>query len=191
MTPQSCGVRLSRQAHPAADRRKHGNLVAVGESRRAPVGRFVAVHPYPGGREHRLEGGPVRARPAASSSAPTDGVASRSYSSRPRPAASRAAAKSRSVTVMGGAGRESSTFVAVGVDVRARDRVRLEPLGSDRLAGDLVDAVRAFVEALQRGLDLGELALRAVRGSRCPSRARTSPNPDRPDAADRCDRSPT
>ena len=60
VTPQSCGVSVSPQS-AAADRRKNGNLVAVGELGRAPVGRFVSVHPYPGGRENRLEGGSVGA----------------------------------------------------------------------------------------------------------------------------------
>ena len=50
------------------------------------------------------------------------------------------------------------TTCGVSMFVRAIG-IGLEPLGRDRLAGDLVDAVRAFVEPLQRGFDLGELAL--------------------------------
>ena len=68
------------------------------------------------------------------------------------PAASRAAANSRSVTV-------NARLAGLGVHIGARDRVRLEALGRDRLAGDLVDPVGAHVEALQRGFDLRELVL--------------------------------
>ncbi len=50
--------------------------------------------------------------------------------------------------------------VGVGVSTLVRAvGIRLEALGRDRLAGDLVDAVGAVVESLQRGLDLGELVL--------------------------------
>ena len=68
------------------------------------------------------------------------------------------------------------------VDVGAGSRERLQPLRHDRFSGDLVDPVAAIVEPLQRGLDLGEVGLRALRGSRCLSPARTSPSPDRPGA---------
>ena len=49
--------------------------------------------------------------------------------------------------------------VSAGGDVRARRRERVEALGIDGLAGHLVDAVRALVEPLERGLDLGEVGL--------------------------------
>src|SRR5919204_3809058 len=45
------------------------------------------------------------------------------------------------------------------IDVRARRRKCFEPRGIDRLAGHLVDAIRAVVETLERGFDLGELLL--------------------------------
>ena len=55
--------------------------------------------------------------------------------------------------------------VARRVDVGAGFGSGLEPGRVDGLAGDLVDAVGAFVEPAQRGLDLGELDLERSRGS--------------------------
>jgi hypothetical protein len=40
------------------------------------------------------------------------------------------------------------------LDRQGRDRTRIEPLQRDGLAGFLTIAVSAFVEALQRGIDL-------------------------------------
>src|SRR5436190_13876897 len=48
------------------------------------------------------------------------------------------------------------------LDVPCRPRDRPEPLGRNRLAADLTEAVRAVVDALQGRVDLGEGLLRAL-----------------------------
>ena len=135
-----------------ARRRSPGGSTATSSFSASTVARsgagLVAVHPDPSRGQHARERLAVPRRPRRRAAA----RAGRRRRARTRPGRGpRPRGPPRTAT----AGRSRP----VGRDVRARGRERLEALGIDRLAGDLVDAVRAFVESLQRGLDLGEVGL--------------------------------
>ena len=64
-----------------------------------------------------------------------------------------------------------ATFVTLlRLDRQRGDRPRVEPLERDRLAGLLAVAVGAFLDALQRRIDLGDQLALAVAGAKldCP-----------------------